>query len=124
MKEKYISYIGWFASAMAIAMYVSYIDQIKLNLAGEKGSVLQPLAATINCIAWSAYAFLKEKKTGRLSSAMCRGFFWAGLRFILPWVSNKQLARKILLAEKGICFFIEFIRVFLQGAVAAVGHYP
>ncbi len=81
MKEKYISYIGWFASAMAIAMYVSYIDQIKLNLAGEKGSVLQPLAATINCIAWSAYAFLKEKKDWPIIICNVPGIFLGGVAF-------------------------------------------
>ena len=81
MKEQYINYIGWFASAMAIVMYVSYIDQIKLNLHGEKGSVLQPLAATINCIAWTAYGFLKQKKDWPIIMCNVPGIFLGGITF-------------------------------------------
>ena len=81
VQEKYINYIGWFASVMAIAMYVSYIDQIKLNMAGEKGSVLQPLAATINCIAWSLYAFLKPKKDWPILMCNVPGIFLGGITF-------------------------------------------
>jgi uncharacterized protein with PQ loop repeat len=62
MKASYVNYIGWFASVMAIIMYVSYLDQIKLNLAGDKGSVIQPLAAVINCTGWLLYGYLKPKK--------------------------------------------------------------
>ena len=42
MKTKTIDMIGWFASIMAIAMYVSYIDQIQRNLGGQPGSIIQP----------------------------------------------------------------------------------
>jgi len=35
-KEKWINRIGWFASIMALLMFVSYVDQIRLNLAGQK----------------------------------------------------------------------------------------
>ena len=52
-------YVGWFASFMASAMYISYIDQIMLNLSGQTGSIILPLVTTINCIAWMAYGFLK-----------------------------------------------------------------
>jgi uncharacterized protein with PQ loop repeat len=53
--------IGWMATTMAIIMFVSYIDQIRLNLSGQKGSVIQPAATIVNCIFWTAYGFLKEK---------------------------------------------------------------
>ena len=62
MNEKYINRIGWFASIMAIAMYVSYLDQISRNLAGHKGSVILPIFTTINCTAWILYAGLRKKK--------------------------------------------------------------
>lgn len=81
MKGSVINYIGWFASAMAIAMYVSYIDQIKLNLHNDKGSVLQPLAATINSIAWSLYGVLKEKKDWPIIICNVPGIFLAGITF-------------------------------------------
>ena len=62
MNDKNINKIGWFASLMAISMYVSYIDQIKLNLSGNKGSVILPIITVINCISWTLYGSLKVKK--------------------------------------------------------------
>jgi len=53
--------IGWFASFMAIAMYTSYIDQIRLNLSGQNGSLILPIITTINCTAWVLYGALKAK---------------------------------------------------------------
>lgn len=62
MSERMINRIGWFASAMGICMFFSFIDQIRLNLAGQPGSVLLPLATMVNCAAWTAYGSLKTKK--------------------------------------------------------------
>jgi len=62
MNEKLVTRIGWFASLMAVLMFVSYIDQIRLNLDGQKGSIILPTATLINCIAWVSYALLKEQK--------------------------------------------------------------
>lgn len=61
-KEKIINGIGWFASAMAMSMYFSYIDQVMRNLDGNKGSIILPIITTINCTAWVLYAGLKSKK--------------------------------------------------------------
>ena len=81
MKESYINYIGWFASLMAIAMYVSYIDQIKMNLHHDKGSIIQPLAATINSVAWTCYGYLKQKKDWPMIICNVTGIFLAGITF-------------------------------------------
>lgn len=54
-----IDLLGWFASVMAVCMYVSYIAQIQLNLAGQKGSLIQPLTTVLNCALWSAYGIFK-----------------------------------------------------------------
>lgn len=62
MNEKIVNRIGWFASCMAIAMYFSYIDQIRLNLSGQTGSVILPIITTINCTAWVFYGALKTKR--------------------------------------------------------------
>lgn len=62
MNENLITKIGWFASLMAMAMYFSFIDQIRLNLSGHPGSVILPIMTTINCSAWFAYGLLKVKK--------------------------------------------------------------
>lgn len=47
---------------MAIAMFFSYIDQIRLNISGQTGSIILPVATTINGIAWVLYGSLKIKK--------------------------------------------------------------
>ena len=47
---------------MAIVMYLSYIDQIRLNLSGHPGSVILPLVTVVNCSIWVAYGFLLEKR--------------------------------------------------------------
>ena len=62
MNEKIIDKIGWFAALMGVVMFFSYIDQIRLNVSGQIGSVILPIATMINCIAWSSYGFLKLKK--------------------------------------------------------------
>lgn len=62
MNEIWMKRIGWFASLMALVMFASYFDQIRLNLAGQKGSVLLPLATMVNCSAWVVYALLREHK--------------------------------------------------------------
>jgi len=43
-------------------MFVSYIDQIRLNISGQPGSVVLPIITTINCLAWFSYGFFKSKK--------------------------------------------------------------
>ncbi|MAD45367.1 MAG: hypothetical protein CMI02_19650 [Oceanospirillaceae bacterium] len=60
--EKLVNRLGWFASVMGILMFSSYIDQIRLNLNGQTGSVILPLATTVNCFAWMAYSYLKRDR--------------------------------------------------------------
>jgi len=62
MEDKLVTRVGWFASIMAMTMYVSYIDQIMLNIAGNTGSLVLPVVTTINCLAWAAYGLLKKHR--------------------------------------------------------------
>ena len=62
MKKQMMTKLGWFASFMAIIMFGSYIDQIRLNLMGKPGAVILPIATIVNTIAWIVYALLKDKK--------------------------------------------------------------
>jgi uncharacterized protein with PQ loop repeat len=62
LKNKFIKNIGWVASGMAIIMFSSYIDQIRLNLNGKAGSIVLPIATILNCIFWLLYAIFREKK--------------------------------------------------------------
>ena len=68
-RERMISILGWIATATAIVMYFSYIDQIRLNLSGEKGSIVQPAATVLNCTLWTTYGLIKEKKDWAISVA-------------------------------------------------------
>ncbi len=62
MNDKQMKIVGWVATCMSVLMYVSYIPQITNNLAGNKGSFIQPLVAMINCFVWFVYgAFKKER---------------------------------------------------------------
>lgn len=54
--------IGWLASAAAILMYVAYVDQIRLNLLGHKGSPLQAAATILNCSLWIAYGASQARR--------------------------------------------------------------
>jgi hypothetical protein len=61
MSVSMVNRIGWFASVMGICMFFSFVDQIRLNLGGQSGSVLLPVATMINCAAWTTYGMLKVK---------------------------------------------------------------
>lgn len=80
--NKKLQMIGWVASCCSIIMYVSYIDQIRLNLHGHPGSLFQPLATTVNCLLWVAYAFLKEKKDYPIMLANFPGIVLGLITFI------------------------------------------
>lgn len=61
------------ATATSIAMYVSYVDQIRLNLAGEPGSVVQPMAAVLNCTLWVAVGLLRRPRDWAVALASAPG---------------------------------------------------
>ena len=62
MSERQLRLLGWVATLTAVAMYASYIDQIRLNLAGEPGSVVLPAATVVNCTLWTGYGYLRASR--------------------------------------------------------------
>jgi len=72
MNERAVNRVGWFAAALAVVMFTSYLDQIRLNLSGNPGSIILPIATAVNCLAWVSYALLKEKKDWPMFS--CNAF--------------------------------------------------
>jgi len=82
MNEKIVDKIGWFASFMAVAMYVSYIDQIRLNLLGQSGSVVLPIITTINCISWTLYGIFKVKRDWPIIIANVPGIILGVITFV------------------------------------------
>ena len=74
-QEKFLSILGWIATATAMAMYISYIPQIGSNLAGHKGDWLQPMVAGINCTLWVAYGLFKRERDYPVALANAPGIF-------------------------------------------------
>jgi hypothetical protein len=60
MDQKIVNKIGWAASALSTIMWFSFIDQIRLNLSGQKGSLITPIVVIINCTLWSLFGFGKK----------------------------------------------------------------
>lgn len=73
MNEKIVNKIGWFASIMGMLMFMSCIDQIRLNVSGHPGSVILPIVTAINCTAWGFYGYLKIKKDWPLVASNAPG---------------------------------------------------
>ena len=62
LTDRQTQVLATIATITAVSMYVSYIPQIQMNLAGQKGSALQPLVAAINCTLWVIYALFKPQR--------------------------------------------------------------
>ena len=73
MNERFMTILGWVATFTAVCMYVSYIQQIQLNLGGIKGGAIQPFATAVNCTLWVAYGLLKQKRDWPVALANAPG---------------------------------------------------
>ena len=80
--ERVITLLGWVATATAALMYVSYVSQIRLNLAGHKGSVIQPLATVVNCSLWVAYGLMKRIRDWPVALANAPGVLLGAITFV------------------------------------------
>lgn len=80
-QEKFLSILGWVATATAMAMYISYIPQIGSNLSGHKSDWLQPLVAGINCVLWVGYGAVRKKKDWPIIIANSPGIVCGFLAF-------------------------------------------
>lgn len=85
--NKVVKAIGYIASVLAVVMYVSYIPQISDNLAGHPGNPIQPFAAMLNCIMWSAYGLLPKKKDWPIVIANVPGIFLAATAFVTALIA-------------------------------------
>lgn len=71
--RKIVEKIGWAASTIAILMWFSFFDQIRLNLAGHKGSIVVPIVVTVNCILWTLFGL--GKRNWQIVAANVPGIF-------------------------------------------------
>ncbi|MFA5878834.1 MAG: SemiSWEET family transporter [Candidatus Margulisiibacteriota bacterium] len=82
MKEDIVNKIGWSASIITTIMFLAYLDQIRLNLADQPGSIMLPLATIINGFFWCTYALLKKKKEWPIFMCNIFGIFIATITII------------------------------------------
>ncbi|VVB77213.1 Uncharacterised protein [uncultured archaeon] len=73
--QKAVEKVGWVASLMAILMYVSYVDQIRLNLSGHPGSAILPAITIVNCSFWVLYGLFLEKRNWPIIACNLPGIF-------------------------------------------------
>lgn len=81
-ESKFITYLSWVATVMAILMYVSYIPQIAANLAGQKANPIQPLVAAINCTLWVIYALNKKHRDIPVALSNFPGIIFGFIAFV------------------------------------------
>lgn len=81
-ETKFINILSKVATVVAILMYVSYISQIKNNLAGNYGAPLQPLVAALNCTLWCIYAYFKQQRDWPVFWANFPGIIFGLITFI------------------------------------------
>ncbi len=82
LSEKTARTLGIIATVAAIGMYVAYLPQIQMNLAGQKGSPIQPLVACINGLLWTFYGLFKKGRDLPVSIANAPGFVLGGITFL------------------------------------------
>ncbi len=83
MNEGIVNKIGWLASILSMAMYFSYIDQIELDLKGQKGSLVLAITTTVNCSSWILYGILKKKKDWPIVLCNAVGFVLGTITIIV-----------------------------------------
>ncbi len=82
LSKKTIGIIGRTGSVLAIIMFLSNLDQARLNLQGSKGSIILPIATFFNCILWTIYA--QQRKDRPLMICNAVGIF-ASLASIITY---------------------------------------
>ena len=80
--QRFITILGYVTTFTSVCVYVSYLQQIGLNLSGQKGGCLQPSAIMINCSLWGAYGLLKEKRDLPISLSNAPGVILGLITFV------------------------------------------
>ena len=81
-ERRAVQLLGWIATLTAVAMYVSYVSQIRLYLAGHKGSAIQPLCTMLNCSLWVTYGLVKQRRDWPVTLANAPGVMLGLITFV------------------------------------------
>ena len=68
--------VGMLAMALSVGMWFTLIDQIRLNLAGQKGSLLVAVAIVANCVFWVTYGYTKRPSEWKVAWANVPGILF------------------------------------------------
>lgn len=82
LSAKAASILGIIATVTAIGMYVAYLPQIQMNLAGQKGTPIQPAVACVNGLLWVIYALFKKGRDWPVTISNAPGFILGGITFL------------------------------------------
>ena len=82
LSAKAASILGIIATITAIGMYVAYLPQIQMNLAGQKGTPIQPAVACVNGLLWVIYALFKKGRDWPVTISNTPGFILGGITFL------------------------------------------
>ena len=77
LSAKAASILGIIATITAIGMYVAYLPQIQMNLAGQKGTPIQPAVACVNGLLW-----VKKGRDWPVTISNAPGFILGGITFL------------------------------------------
>ncbi len=64
--------LGTIASLAGILVALAFLDQIRLNLSGQIGSIIFPTMSIFNSLAWMSYGYCRREKDWAL--IICNGF--------------------------------------------------
>jgi len=72
--------IGMIAMTLSVILWFTLIDQIRLNLAGQKSSLLVGIAVVANCTFWVIYGYTKKPSEWKVA--------WANIPGVLFGLAN------------------------------------
>ena len=72
-RRKAENVIGSIATVIGLLLWLTLVDQIRLNLSGQKGSVILAITIVGNCVAWVSYGLLKNPRDWKLVIANSPG---------------------------------------------------
>jgi len=82
LTDRQTQVLATIATITAVSMYVSYIPQIQMNLAGQKGTPIQPAVACVNGLLWVIYALFKKGRDWPVTISNAPGFILGGITFL------------------------------------------
>lgn len=65
-RHKAANVVGSIATVIGLLLWLTLVDQIRLNLNGQKGSVILSIAIVGNCVAWVGYGLLKNPRDWKI----------------------------------------------------------